>query len=76
MTITARDRLRQLIDSLPQRQWSAAERALEQLHLLTTKEVDDEPWTDEDEAAVREAEAEFARDDGVSSDNAAGELLR
>lgn len=70
-----RDHLHQLVDELPESQWSAAEGALQYLHLLATKPFDDEPWTAEDEAAVQEAKAELARDDHVSHGEAVAELV-
>jgi len=70
-----RDHLHQLVDNLPESQWSAAERALQHLHLLATKTIDDEPWTDDDEEAVREAEAEIARGDYTSHEEARRQLL-
>lgn len=70
-----RSHLHQLVDELPESQWSAAERALEQLRLLATKPVDDESWTDEDEAAVQEAESEIARSDYITHDEALRLLL-
>jgi hypothetical protein len=70
-----RDDLHELVDRLPESQWSAAQRALQYLHLVTTTPVDDEPWTDEDEAALQEAEEEIARGDIMSHEDARRLLL-
>jgi hypothetical protein len=70
-----RAHLHRLVDNLPESQWSAAERALLYLQLLATKPSDDEPWSDEDEAASQEAETEFARGEFVSHDEARRMLL-
>lgn len=74
-------RLHALVDALPEEEYDAAERVLEGLRLrgrlpreLRDAPVDDEPYTEEDRAAVEEAEAELERDEGRSLEEAKREL--
>jgi hypothetical protein len=70
-----RDQLHQLVDDLPESQWSSAERALSYLRLLANATPDDEAWTDDDETAIEEAEAEVASGAFISHDEARRQLL-
>lgn len=76
-------RLHALIDALPKEEYDAAERVLEGLRLrarlpreLRDAPIDDEAYTEEDRAAVEEAEAEIDRGEGRSLDEARRELGR
>lgn len=70
-----RNHLHQLIDALPESQWSSAERALQYLHLQARAASDDEEWSKDDEAALLEAEAEIERGGYVSHTNARRQLF-
>ncbi len=62
-----RERLHQLVDQLPQKNLSAAHRLLEQLkadddpvlRAVLNAPLDDEPVTEEEEAAIAEARADI-----------------
>jgi hypothetical protein len=65
-----KEELHRLVDALPEREVAAARRYLEYLRDVGSDPVlrafmaapeDDEPLTEEDEAAIREAEEEVAR---------------
>ena len=76
MTVNlTRAHLHQLVDDLPESQWSSAERALQYLHLQANAASDDEAWRDDDEAALQEAEAEIERGGFVSHAEARRQLL-
>ena len=76
----ARDKLRVLVDAIPDDRLPAAREALEQLTdpvllaFLNAPE-DDEPLTDEDLAAIAEAKADVARGDVVSLKEVERQLL-
>lgn len=70
-----RDHLHQLVDSLPESQWSSAERALLYLKLQANATPDDESWSDDDETAIQEAEAEIANGAFLTHDEARRQLL-
>ncbi len=64
--VATREKLRKLIDELPEAELPAAERALEQIaqrhrleEALANAPYDDEPLTDEDIAAIEEGIADF-----------------
>lgn len=74
MTVTTRDRLRSLVDELPESELHAAERFLQYLrqateepflHALGTAKLDDEPETPEEAAAVEIARQQAARGEVV-----------
>ena len=67
--------LHQLIDELPESQWSSAERALQYLHLQANAMCDDESWSDDDESALEEAGAEIEHGEFVSHEEARRQLL-
>jgi hypothetical protein len=64
--MTTKERLHELVDELSEPEAKRALRLVEKeredpvLRLLDNAPVDDEPWTDEDEAAVAESRAELA----------------
>lgn len=77
----SKKRLHALVDALPEEEYDAAERVLEGLRLrgslpreLRDAPIDDEPYTEEDRAAVEEAESELDRGDGRSLEEAKREL--
>jgi hypothetical protein len=70
-----RDHLHQLVDALPESQWSSAERALQYLHLQAHAVSDDEEWSQDDEAALLEAEVEIERGGYVSHTDARRQLF-
>ena len=72
--MTIQEQLHHLVDELPESELHTAQRFLEYLRDLNLDPVlrafsnapeDDEPLTAEDEAAIREAEEEFARGKGI-----------
>lgn len=78
MTLT-RDQLHHLIDNLPEAQLAdvaaAVDRALDPVtRAILTAPLDDEPYTDEDRAAVAAADAAIARGDVVSHEEIKREL--
>ncbi len=69
-----REKLHRLIEELPEREVQPAERFLEYLRnvgsdsvlrVFMEAPVDDEPLTPEDERAIREADDELARGEGI-----------
>lgn len=66
---TTRERLRELVDTLPEDRLGAAEDALEAL-MKDGIPIDDEPVTDEDLAAIAEVRAELARGETVDHEDA------
>lgn len=85
--MTTKERLHQLVDELPERELSEAERLLNSLRIddpvlraLDTAPYDDEPETDEERAAVAEAREALARGDVVADEDSsvswAGDLAR
>lgn len=63
--MATKERLHRMVDSLPEEDVPEAEHALERLRLASLRRAlanapeDDEPWTEEDERAVQEAEEEL-----------------
>lgn len=79
--MSTKNRLHALVDALPEEAYDAAERVLEGLRLrsrlpreLRDAPMDDEPYTEEDRAAVKEAEAELDRGEGRDLEEAKREL--
>lgn len=82
--MTVKERLHALIDDLPESELAAAERYLTYLRLLAqepvlrallTAPVDDEPLTEDDRAALREARDEVAAGRVMSHEEARRRLL-
>jgi hypothetical protein len=72
--VISRARLHRLVDELPEGEISTAERFLEYVRNVGCDSVlqgfmqapmDDEPLTAEEDGAIREAEAELARGEGI-----------
>jgi len=83
--VSAREKLHQLVDEMPGEELHAAERYLEFLRnksveylrqVLENAPVDDEPLTEEDRAALAEADAELARGEGIAWEEARDRLMR
>lgn len=83
--MTVKETLHRLIDELPEREWPTAERFLQYLRDMGRDPVvrafaeapeDDEPVTPEEDAAIREAEEEIARGEGVPWEVVRERLLR
>jgi hypothetical protein len=64
---TTRERLRELLDAVPDERLADAEAALE---AIVSSEIpdDDEPFTEEDLAAIAETRAELARGETVPNE--------
>jgi len=67
---TTRDRLRELLDALPDDRLTEAERALRTLAIPE----DDEPLTDEDREAIRQGHEEYLRGELIPHDVAMREI--
>src|ERR1035437_7475401 len=72
-TMTAKEKLRQRIETLTEEEAAEALRLLDQrpdplTALLDTAPIDDEPVTPEEDEAVAEARAEIARGEGISAE--------
>ncbi|MBI2938965.1 MAG: hypothetical protein HYY04_00890 [Chloroflexi bacterium] len=82
--VTTRKKLHRLVDELPADELRAAERYLEYLRNMADPLVralmeapeDDEPLTHEEDAAVREAEEEIGRGEGIPWANVRRRLLQ
>jgi len=61
---TTRDRLRELLDALPDDRLTEAEMALRSLAIP----IDDEPVTDEDREAIRQGREEYLRGETIPGD--------
>ena len=81
--MTTRETLHRLIDQLPECDLDMVGMLIEWRHRLrdeplllnfATAPLDDEPWTEEDEAALAEARADIARGNVVSLDEVRQEL--
>jgi len=64
---TIRERLHELLDALPEDRFDAAQDVLEAL-MDDGIPIDDEPFTDEDLAAIAETRAELARGETIPDD--------
>lgn len=77
--MTARERLRRIVDELPESDAEQILRAVERWRddpvsrALAAAPFDDEPETDDERAAVQEARDEVERGDVVSAAEASGE---
>jgi hypothetical protein len=79
LTMTAKEKLRERIEALTEEEASEALRLLDMrsdpvLAAFRDAPVDDEPWTEEDEAAAAEGRADVAAGRTVSLDEAMREL--
>ncbi|HET9720686.1 MAG TPA: hypothetical protein VFP55_11455 [Solirubrobacteraceae bacterium] len=77
--MTAKEKLRERIETLTEEQAAETLRLLDQradpvLAAFRDAPVDDEPWTDEDEAAAAEGRADGAAGQTVSLEEAMREL--
>jgi|SwirhisoilCB3_FD_contig_31_9478895_length_356_multi_2_in_0_out_0_1 hypothetical protein len=70
---TTRERLHELLDSMPDHQLGAAKDALEAL-IDDGIPIDDEPFTDEDLADIAQTRAELARGETIPGDVVRREL--
>jgi hypothetical protein len=75
--MTPKESLHKLVDELPESEHDAARRFLEYLrdagsdpllHALVAAPLDDEPTTEEDLSAIREADEAIARGDQIAHD--------
>ena len=79
--MTTRDRLYQLIDELPESELPAVERFLEArsdpvLRALMDAPIDDELETEQERAAIAEADAQIARGELIDDEDLWAELGR
>jgi hypothetical protein len=65
-----RDDLHELIDELPESTWAAAGHLLQALRITSTASLDDEPLTEEDLAAIAEAQTAIANGEDISTEEA------
>ena len=80
--MTTKETLHNLVDLLPESEWEAARRVLEErlskhdpvLHAFLNAPEDDEPETEEEQAAVEEAYEALARGEVVSDEELRREL--
>ncbi len=80
--MTTKETLHKLVDLLPESEWEAARRVLEErlskhdpvLHAFLNAPEDDEPETEEERAAVEEAYEALARGEVVSDEELRREL--
>jgi hypothetical protein len=72
--VTAKQKLRQRVEAFSEEEAAEALRLLDQrpedpvLAAFRDAPLDDEPWTEEDEAAAAEGRAEYRRGEGVPLD--------
>jgi hypothetical protein len=79
LSMTAKEKLRERVETLTEEQAAETLRLLDQradpvLTAFRDAPVDDEPWTDEDEAAAAEGRADVAAGRTVSLEEAMREL--
>ncbi len=79
LSMTAKEKLRERVETLTEEQAAETLRLLDQradpvLAAFRDAPVDDEPWTDEDEAAAAEGRADVAAGQTVSLEEAMREL--
>ncbi len=83
--MTAKERLHQLVDTLPEREAEVAERLLQALHVpppgvdplrwkLENAPLDDEPESEEEKRAVEEARADWRAGHSVSHEEVVRQL--
>ncbi len=81
--MTTRENLHKLVDLLPESEWEAARRVLEErlskhdpvLHAFLNAPEDDEPETEEERAAVEEACEELRAGEELSHEDVKKKLL-